>query len=137
MECFLKKYNPLSIRAKLRRWEKIKNLKVNWDMSLYDLWGMLAPFGRYSKTVLFTLKMFGYGRRHIYGDRAFPMDIPIPVDSRIRRISQRIWGPLNDKEIQAKWSDVAAETGIPPLHWDTLIWVNPLVSLGFYLERHI
>lgn len=40
-----------------------------------------------AKTIVFAVKMFGYGARIVFGRFVpYPNEIPIPVDSRIRKI---------------------------------------------------
>lgn len=53
-----------------------------------------------SKTIVFAVKMFGYAARIVYGRFvSYPMQIPIPVDSRIRKLFLSVYGQISDKEI--------------------------------------
>ena len=72
-----------------------------------------------AKTIVFAVKMFGYAMRIATGEfRPYPMEIPIPVDSRIRKLTERL-----DKDNPARfWQDVAEQTGVPPLHIDSILW---------------
>jgi len=76
-----------------------------------------------AKTVVFAVKMFNYGVRIAYGKRIpLPLDIDIPVDSRIRKLSSCL--NVNEEHIKSFWRKVAYKTGIPPLHIDSLLWVG-------------
>ena len=72
-----------------------------------------------AKTIVFAVKMFGYAMRIATGEfRPYPMEVPIPVDSRIRKLTERL-----DKDNPARfWQDVAEQTRVPPLHIDSILW---------------
>ncbi len=77
-----------------------------------------------AKTVVFAVKMCGYAWRAWSREfRPFPMDIPIPVDRRVEEITRRLGG----EDPRAFWQGIAEDSGVPPLHIDSVIWVawNP------------
>lgn len=102
-----------------------------------------------SKTIVFSLKMICYAYRARYG-RAFvaPFNIPIPVDSRVAKLSWtsgvidvegaslRRWGDVVEavmsrpRVAQRAWSAVAKKSGIPPLHLDSILWL-----VGGFVDR--
>ncbi len=74
-----------------------------------------------SKTVTFAVKTFGYAAREITGEFVpYPFDVPIPVDSRIRRLTEAI----TDEDPRRFWDRAAREADLPPLHLDTLLWLS-------------
>lgn len=102
-----------------------------------------------SKTIVFSLKMICYACRAHYG-RAFiaPFSIPIPIDSRIAKLSWtsgvvdvegvglRKWGDVieavmsKSRTAQRAWSAVARKSEIPPLHLDSILWL-----VGGFIDR--
>lgn len=79
--------------------------------------------GTTGKTIYFAVKMYGYGARIVSNEFIpYPMSIPIPVDSRIIKITQA----LGEKDTIEFWNGIAYQTDIPPLHIDSIIW--PLLS---------
>ena len=102
-----------------------------------------------SKTIVFSLKMICYAYRARYG-RAFvaPFNIPIPVDSRVAKLSwtsgvvdvegasPKRWGDVVEavmsgpRVAQRAWSAVAKKSGIPPLHLDSILWL-----VGGFVDR--
>lgn len=72
-----------------------------------------------AKTVVFAVKMFGYAGRIAFGEFVpYPMEIDIPEDVRIKAYTERI---TNEPPVSF-WRRVAEETGIPPLHIDSILW---------------
>jgi len=72
-----------------------------------------------AKTVVFSIKMFGYAGRIAFGSFVpYPMDIPIPADSRIERYT----ATLTKDPPTVFWSRIARKTGVPPLHIDSILW---------------
>ncbi len=73
-----------------------------------------------AKTVVFAVKMFGYAGRIAFGGEfvPYPMEIDIPEDVRIKAYTERI---TNEPPVSF-WRRVAEETGIPPLHIDSILW---------------
>ncbi len=95
-----------------------------------------------SKTILFSLKMICYAYRARYGKALIaPLSIPIPIDSRIAKLSWtagvidvegaslRGWSDVVEavmrkpRTVQKAWSAVAKRCGIPPLHLDSILWL--------------
>ncbi len=73
------------------------------------------------KTIYFAVKMYGYGAR-IFTNKfiPYPMSIPIPYDSRIKRLTERLGWKID------RWNEIAKLTEVPPLHIDSIVW--PLLS---------
>ena len=73
-----------------------------------------------SKTVVFAVKMANYGLRIITNRRLIaPMEVDIPLDSRIARITKAL-KIGNPKKF---WREISRRIGIPPLHIDSLLWI--------------
>ena len=104
---------------------------------------------RSSKTIVFSIKMICYAYRARYGRALIaPFSIPIPLDSRIAKLSWtsgvvdiegaslRTWSDviealMNKPRIaQRAWSAVAKKSGIPPLHLDSILWL-----IGSFVDR--
>lgn len=100
------------------------------DASFKDLWRSLGKeFGLEKKTTVFAVKMFGYGKRAITNKfEAFPMEIPIPTDSRVMKFTERIAGLKKEKDVRRFWKTVAERVNIPPLHIDSIIWTRALTN---------
>jgi DNA-(apurinic or apyrimidinic site) lyase len=72
-----------------------------------------------AKTIVFAVKMFGYAGRIVFGKFVpYPMEIEIPEDVRIKAYTER----FTNEPPTAFWNRVAEETGIPPLHIDSILW---------------
>ncbi|HCY20375.1 TPA: hypothetical protein DIC40_00590 [Patescibacteria group bacterium] len=79
----------------------------------------------WSKTLCFAVKMFGYAARVVYDKFVpYPLDVAIPVDSRIRKLFLISYGALSDKEIIAKTYELSKISGISSLHLDSLFWIK-------------
>jgi len=73
----------------------------------------------YSKTVVFAVKIFGYGGRMVFKRFIpYPFTIEIPKDSRIERYT----GRFTEGDVLKFWNEVARDTDVPPLHIDSLLW---------------
>ncbi len=91
-----------------------------------EIWNKIAKMGKEKKTTVFAVKIFGYVKR-IINERFcyYPMEIPLPIDSRIKIISKRfVVG--DDKCIQKFWQEIAELSNIPPLHIDSILWLGKL-----------
>lgn len=115
--------NRRIVGAKIRRLRKIEGFLQEMDpKTLYEdmvwLWDEISrALGSppRTKTVVFAVKMFGYAMRAAYGEfRPYPFEIPIPVDSRIKK--------LGGGDPIRFWDQVAKETKVPPLHIDSILW---------------
>ncbi|MBW9223814.1 N-glycosylase/DNA lyase [Methanothermococcus sp. SCGC AD-155-E23] len=72
-----------------------------------------------AKTVVFAVKIFGYGGRMVFNKFIpYPYSVEIPRDSRIEGYTRR----FTDGDVIKFWSEVARDTGVPPLHIDSLLW---------------
>jgi len=100
------------------------------------------------KTVVFSIKMAYYGLRALYElVPQLPMEIPIPVDVRIAKITYKaglIEGAKDWQELYRKptivinlWNIVANRTGIPPLHLDSLLWMLCNEGVRKYISKII
>jgi len=129
---FLKnsKTNKRFINKKIERIAKLKNFINNLNIEdIYkyyknmirlkeDLEKALGIKG-YSKTVVFTIKMFGYSCRIIFKEFIpYPFEIDIPLDSRIRRFTQR----FTNNDFLGFWREISIKSGVPPLHIDSILW---------------
>lgn len=75
------------------------------------------------KTMTFAIKMFGYGARVVFDKFVkYPMDIKIPVDSRITKIWEKF--DIEGKDIQDYLQWISEKYSIPPLHLDSLLWIK-------------
>lgn len=79
-----------------------------------------------SKTITLTVKMFGYAARIVTEKFVtYPMHVQIPVDSRLRQIyvyNKR--KDVSEKVIQDYFQSLAEQFNVPPLHLDSLLWID-------------
>lgn len=128
------KYNKRLYNIKAWRLKKFheKNILTDDMYSYYNdmekLMEKLAKImksDKNSKTIVFAVKMFGYGARIVFDEYIkYPMSISIPVDSRIRRIFLDKYGKMTDKEILLEAQRLSEKSGIPPLHLDSFLRVK-------------
>lgn len=120
------KYNKRIYNIKVKRLKKLwkmgnmkcyhKDMEKLLEDICYIMWN-----DRDSKTMVFAVKMFGYGARIVFEELIlYPMSIQIPVDSRIKKIS---WME-DEKKIQKYFQKLSEEFKIPPLHLDSLLWID-------------
>lgn len=86
----------------------------------------------HNKTMPFAIKMYGYAVRIVTNAFVpYPMDVVIPLDSRLRTIYQNQFPGHSDsdKSIIQHYQEIAEACGIPPLHLDAAIWID-------YREKH-
>lgn len=89
-----------------------------------------------SKTLVFALKMAYYAFRGSTGvRRPLPMDVPIPIDTRVSCVSYSsgmIEAPggdpvrviLSSPDVaRGAWGLVSSSSSVPPLHIDSVVWV--------------
>ena len=86
------------------------------------LWKAIAKVlkvDRESKTVVFSVKMFGYAARIVLSKfNPYPMEIPIPEDVRIIKLTRK----LTNERPRDFWMKIAKESNVPPLHIDSILW---------------
>lgn len=134
------KYNKRLYNNKRKRLEKFLiayNAMVanRWLLSYHDdmtnLWTQLSTTmkqDQHTKTVAFAVKMYGYATRIVTNTFIhYPMNIVIPLDSRLRRIAiqqNSNYSTAKDTMIIDYYQRLAEEYEIPPLHLDSLIWID-------------
>ncbi len=126
------KYNKRLYNIKWRRLKKISEFSLQSMDWYYEhmviLWQDLSKAMSvypWSKTLSFAVKMFGYAARVVFEKFIpYPLEISIPVDSRIRRLFLASYGELSDKKIIEKTYEFSQNSGISPLHLDSLFWVK-------------
>ncbi|MGC9133329.1 MAG: N-glycosylase/DNA lyase [Nanopusillaceae archaeon] len=119
---FLEKYNSRFLEIKIKRLKKICDWIKNKDLISYkdrliELNKELAKVmgqKENDKTIVFSIKIFGYGLRIIGYKIIFPFEIFIPIDNRIGKINK-------DKEF---WIKLSKKVNIPLLHIDSIIWIT-------------
>lgn len=80
-----------------------------------------------TKTIVFATKMFGYWARIVLDKFVpYPMDVDIPIDSRLTKIYEnQTWKiPKNKKIIQNFYKNLSKKYKIPPLHLDSVLWID-------------
>ena len=137
--------NRLGVSVKLRRLEKLFSRLTPSDACMFcsDLKGFQARLSRVlgtssdAKTVVFAVKMLYYACRAMGRASDMPMDVDIPVDTRIAMLAatsgivsneswRRVWRTLYERRrgLAARaWRLVAEGSGIPPLHLDAVLWL--------------
>ena len=139
------RYNKRLYNNKRKRLEKFipvyKQLTQKQSLLAYQNAMQLLPLERskgmqqdpHTKTMSFALKMYGYAIRSISdGVVSYPMDIVIPLDSRLRAIHAKQFPDRdsNDRSIINYYQNLAERYGIAPLHLDAAIWID-------YREKHM
>jgi len=123
--------NRRLVAGKLKRLERLEPFLEGLDreksMKYYtegmgrlrdELAGALSS-RKSAKTVVFAVKMFGYAGRIAFGRFIpYPMEIEIPDDVRIKAYTERF---TTEKPVLF-WRRVSDETGVPPLHIDSILW---------------
>lgn len=134
------KYNKRLYNNKRKRLEKftIAHTALVQKQSLTDYYETMSELRKklsdamkqdpHNKTMAFAIKMYGYATRIV--TRKFinyPMDIAIPLDSRLRAIAiqqDKQYETAIDREIILYYQWLAEYYQIPPLHLDSLIWID-------------
>lgn len=136
------RYNKRLINMKIRRLNKICHVALGENIEDYisyhddmkklntKLSGLLWN-KEDMKTVVFAVKMFGYGARIVFDKVVhYPMDIEIPIDSRLTKIylyhlkiHNKLLDQKNTKEVKKFYKDISLKIAIPPLHLDSLLWI--------------
>ncbi|NPA22325.1 MAG: N-glycosylase/DNA lyase, partial [Candidatus Micrarchaeota archaeon] len=110
------------LAIKRKRLERIQPYLSQIDFSFYPRMRDLQLFlerimGSKGKTIVFAVKMYGYGARILTGRFIpYPMEVEIPWDSRIQKLSRLLGYKKED------WQSLSQETHIPPLHLDSILW---------------
>ena len=73
-----------------------------------------------AKTIVFAIKMFGYGARNVFDFEEYPKEINIPIDSRLTNIFEKYKWEYSD--INKFYLDLSIKLNILPLHLDGIIW---------------
>jgi len=125
----------------VRQTRNLRKFAKDLALSLRSKWS--------SKTIVFSIKMICYAYRARYRRALIaPFSIPIPLDSRIAKLSWtsgvvdvegaslRTWSDVIEalmgkpRIVQRAWSAVAEKSGIPPLHLDSILWL-----IGSFVDR--
>ncbi len=97
---------------------EMENYYRNMSGFRNDLAGVLSS-KRTAKTIVFSVKMFGYACRIVFGHFIpYPMEVEIPDDVRINAYTRR----FTDAPPVIFWNRLARDVGIPPLHIDSILW---------------
>lgn len=73
-----------------------------------------------AKTIVFSVKMFWYSARTIFDFIEYPLEVSIPVDSRLTNLFEIYkWDYEN---INLFYSDLSEKLNISPLHLDWIVW---------------
>lgn len=152
------KYNKRIYNIKTNRIKKFNQI-LNQDLDLKNFWNDLKTLNEIiakimktkidNKTNTFAIKMFGYAHEIIsWKETIYPMDIAIPIDSRLKKIyttncppgrksplagkgvnyvkgnlswSQIKTNIFQEKEIQSYFQNLSKKHKIPPLHLDSIL----------------
>lgn len=76
-----------------------------------------------AKTVVFAVKMFSYSARNIFGLLYFPLDLMIPIDSRLTFLFEK-YNFDKDLKIEDFYLDLSKKINIPMMHLDAILWTN-------------
>lgn len=107
--------------------------KINWSdcwNKLFELNWLLAKALKCklsSKTVVFAVKMYGYAYTIIsWNDVNYPMNINIPIDSRLKKIYNtcKNLDVSTENEIMNYFWSLSKKYSIPPLDLDALLWLE-------------
>jgi len=128
-KCNKRLFNTKSRRVE--RWVKgIEGIKLSRFcdriLDFYKLAYKIMRTNPTSKTIAFSVKMFGYGCRITRSTFfPFPKEVPIPLDSRIKKITSK----LTKEDPIGFWFKISRKTSIPCLHIDSILWVTYGLSL--------
>ena len=137
---FLTKYlsenRELARSSKLKRLMKLKEADKAisfrfdaYEKNLYALYeDLLKSFGgKYQKTFALACKMFHYALIAQGTHREVPMEVPIPLDSRIMKLTATLGlvekGSSKRCFLEA-WRKVSEESGVDQLHIDAFLWIK-------------
>ncbi len=134
------KNNKRLVNIKLKRVKKIckfyKDFSKKTDFYYKNMKSLNIDLARVmkqdenAKTIVFAVKMSSYAGRNVFGYiEYFPNDVVIPIDSRLKKIYRRVKGGdvnYNKKDIEEYYKKLSVRANIPPLHLDTLLWLDIL-----------
>lgn len=136
------KYNKRIYNIKTKRLVKFENiLQDDLDLQSYSnkmstLQQMISKTmnrPKQSKTITFAIKMFGYACEIINKkETIYPMDIFIPIDSRIKKIyaTQFPDNDIDEEKIQEYFNTLSIHYNISPLHLDSILRLDYWKSLN-------
>jgi len=144
---FLKKSrtNRRFINRKIDRMIKVRNFIKNLSLDrIYEYYNDMLKLKadldkslgvkKYYKTVVFSVKMFGYSCRIIFNKFiAYPFEIDIPLDNRMIKFTRR----FTNKNFLEFWREVSIKSNVPPLHIDSIFWpfLGNRYLIGTYEEN--
>jgi len=146
------KYNKRIYNIKTNRIKKFNQI-LDQNVNFQQFWNDLKKLNEIiakimktkidSKTNTFAIKMFGYAYEIIsWKQTIYPMDIPIPIDSRLKKIyfnspfvkgelfHSNLWEwnqgdlwnkKIKEKEIEIYFQKLSETHNIPPLHLDSIL----------------
>ena len=144
------RYNRMGLEAKLKRLEKfytsslagkLQSDPLEYCSRLEELWGKIASIldaPKYSKTIVFSVKMYYYVCRAC--GSSVNGNTPVPVDRRVayvtlssclvrgcigslKKCSYDLMKPSLRRLVIDAWNIVSIESGIPGYNLDSLLWV--------------
>jgi len=132
------KYNNRIYNIKTQRLQKFDKIKIK--LNFYDNFGVhnyknmldllnsvsqVMKQKKDSKTLVFAIKMFGYGARIVFEEIIpYHPKIDIPLDSRLKKIYYTNFpqkSDAKDPEIKKYFFELAQKHKIPPLHLDSVL----------------
>lgn len=126
------KNNKRFVDTKIKRLEKLRDFvnSFEWKSLFYYknmivLRDELAKIMKQkidAKTIVFAVKMFGYWARNIYDFEIYPLDLFIPLDSRLTNLFEKYRWEYFD--INSFYLDLSKKLSIPMMHLDWLVWIN-------------
>jgi len=103
--------DTLDINKIKKYYENMINLKIDLEREL--------GVNKYSKTIVFSIKMFGYACRIIFNNFiAYPFEIDIPLDNRMIKFTRK----FTNRDFLEFWREVSIKSNVPPLHVDSIFW---------------
>lgn len=130
------KYNRRLQKIKKQRIQKLKiffeteNTLMDYKLDMFSLNNVIAKTMSQSssaKTIVFAVKMYWYAVRVILSEfYSYPMDIWVPVDSRLIKLYEKINNKktTSSKQVADWFEEISRQLSIPPLHLDSLCWVR-------------
>ncbi|MEM4772875.1 MAG: N-glycosylase/DNA lyase [Nanoarchaeales archaeon] len=122
--------NKRYLNIKIKRIIKISDFIEKLDLEKIDFYYKNMVFlrddlssylksNKSSKTICFSIKMFGYASRIIFKKFIpYPFEVDIPMDSRIKKYTQR----FVENNFLEFWRKISYKSGVPPLHIDSILW---------------